>query len=86
MLFRSDPTSRLYKLLRAAHTKVKTNHDGTFIQQDVEKLEPRAAGNNRIRSKMAMDIFLRKGWIEVVEKKGRSKIYTMLNPPNLPKG
>lgn len=77
-----DENSKIRKIVEAVKIIASRNDDGTFFRKQVEDIEQKACGNNRQPSKAAFEIFLHKGWIEEVDKKGRTKVYRLIDLPS----
>lgn len=71
-----DPSSRIYRIWQATKTVSSTTDEGWFRRKQVEDIEQKACGNNRLPSKAAFDVFIYKKWL-VSEKRGRSTYYNM---------
>lgn len=77
-----DPKSRIRRIIEAVKIISSRNEDGIFFRKQIEDIDQEACGNNRQPSKAAFEIFLHKGWIEEVDKKGRTKMYRLIGLPN----
>src|SRR5205807_299508 len=69
-----DENSRICRIWKATVVIGKEN-DMLVIRKQVEDKDQRACGNNRLPSKAAFDVFVHKGWLTEVSKKGRTITY-----------
>jgi len=69
-----DENSRICRIWKTTVLIGKEN-SSLVIRKQVEDKNQNACGNNRLPSKAAFDIFMHKGWLTEISKKGRTITY-----------
>ena len=77
-----DKESRLSRIWAATKLAWKLYGESPIVRKNVEDLEQKACGNNRIPSKCAFDIFVHIGRLRIDGQKGLSKQYKMIQLKN----
>ena len=72
-----DYESRMSKIYRATKLASQLKQDGVFVRKNIEDLDQKACGNNRIPSKCAFDIFVHLKYIKINGQQGLSKKYSL---------
>lgn len=71
-----DESSRICRIWKTA-VEIGKENSYLVIRKQVEDKNQKACGNNRLPSKAAFDIFMHKGWLSEVSKKGRTITYRL---------